>query len=114
MSDSIESMAHAESGGGGLAETPGLPNDVRLKLIEMTGNLGELEADRLWRRFGIMLALNASLIAIVSYTLGQALFFLTALIGSFGGYLSVVWYRIVMFSQFAEERWRADMSYLMT
>jgi hypothetical protein len=96
-----------------LSEHSDVNSDLRLRLIIFTAELGEKEADRLWKRYGIMLTLNAGLIAIVSYTFSQSLYLLTAFIGFFGVFLSIFWYRIAAFSQFYEARWRSDMAALI-
>lgn len=96
-----------------LSENLDVGDDLRLRLIIFTAELGEKEADRAWKRYGIMLNLNAGLIAIVSYTFSQSLYVLTAFIGFFGIFLAIFWYRIVTFSQFYESRWRSDMAALI-
>ncbi|MFT4050520.1 MAG: hypothetical protein QM648_11885 [Solirubrobacterales bacterium] len=94
-------------------ETPDLPIQLRVQLIELAASLGEQEADRTWIRFGISLPIQTGLIAIVAYALASGLYGLTLLIAILGCTLSVVSYRILIFSQFAEERWRLDMAALV-
>ncbi len=87
--------------------------DIRLKLVELTGQLGEQEADRAWKRYGSILTLNAGLLLMASYSLSNKLHLFTVLISLFGVFLSVLSYRIMTFSQFFEERWRLDMKELI-
>jgi hypothetical protein len=84
--------------------------DQRFALVSFTATLGEQEADRLWKRFGIMLTLNAGLLAIASFTISNNLEVFTAAITVLGLVLTIFWYRIVSLSQFYEERWRKDLA----
>jgi hypothetical protein len=84
--------------------------DQRIALASLTSGLGEQEADRLWQRYGIMLTLNAGLVAIASFTLSNNMDVFTVGIAVFGLMLTFVWYRIVSLSQFYEERWRMDLA----
>jgi hypothetical protein len=86
-----------------------IPLDVRIRLVELTAQLGEQEADRTWRRFSISLPVQAGLIAIVSYAFSKSLFGLAMSVAMLGCFFAFAWHRIVVFSQFAEARWRQDM-----
>ncbi len=107
--DVVPDEHHPEQG----QEADRLTRDLRLRLIELTAELGEREADRLWTRYSLMLTLNAGLMAVISYALSQSLYLITSALGLFGMILAVLFYRIVAFSQFYESRWRKDMSELI-
>lgn len=87
-----------------------LTRDQRITLVSLTASLGEQEADRLWKRYGIMLTLNGGLLAIASFCLSNSLEGFTAAITGLGLVLTFFWYRIVSLSQYYEERWRRDLS----
>lgn len=84
--------------------------EQRISLVALTASLGEQEADRLWKRYGIMLTLNAGLLAIVSFTVSNNMHGFSIGIAMLGLVVSVCWYRIVVLSQYYEERWRKDLA----
>jgi len=90
-----------------------LSDEERFRLVELTARLGEQEADRTWHRFSISLPLHAGLIAIVTYALSKNLMTFTVILAALGTAMAILWYRIMVFSQFAEARWRSDMTRLI-
>ena len=86
-----------------------LTMEERISLVALTATIGEQEADRLWKRYGIMLTLNAGLLAIVSFTASNKMNVFSGSIAVLGLVVSVCWYRMVSLSQFYEARWRKDL-----
>ena len=67
-----------------------------LKLFEIVSDYTARETDRGWRRFSIMLTVNAGLIALISIGSKNHLWqFTYVLVGILGIILSYIWYKIM-------------------
>lgn len=86
----------------------------KLEILRFVAELGESESDRTWRRFSMMLTVNAGLVAIVALADPTLVPPVIRLLASFIGIvLSVVWFHVIRMSKYYEYRWHADMEYIL-
>lgn len=83
----------------------------RLQVLDMVFRMSDNESDRMWKRFGLLLAVNAALLAFVRISVesGNGLepeIYLSS--GVFGLFTCLFWYWIMKMSMFYIGRWTAD------